>query len=219
MDIPSQHVPDSRRVTAPLASVSVWTLTSEHGFAACSRNPSAAGRRAAVWEIRVMIGSQRFFETNESQRVFLFEEWNKMRRILIAFGLMWVFVWCWVGFYLGSQHLPHIEEMEKLAREGNLVEFWSTMNIWKLRASSHSHSLGFASILILVALVMPDMSFSDGTKKALGVLLIVGVALSSIFGWFLFLPLVLIGEILVVAVVLMGFLGVLRGLRETSEAA
>ena len=133
-----------------------------------------------------------------------------MRKILIAFGLIWLFVWCVIGFYLGSQHLPHIQEMEKLAEDGNLVEFWSTMTVWKLSASSHSHALGFACILILVALVMPDMRFSDKTKKILGVLLMLGVLLSGIFGWFLFLPLVLVGELLVVAMILMSFIGIIR---------
>ena len=142
-----------------------------------------------------------------------------MRRIMIAFGLIWIFVWCGVGFYLGSQHLPHIQYMERLAQEGNLVEFWSTMNMWKLRASSHSHALAFASILILVALVLPDMRFSDRTKNVLGILLIAGVVLSSIFGWFLFLPLVVLGELLVVAMVLMSFIGIMRGLRGGGRTA
>jgi len=115
--------------------------------------------------------------------------------------------------------MPHIQEMEKLAQEGNLVEFWNTMNVWKLRASSHSHALGFTSLLILVALVMPDMRFSDRAKKVLGILLIVGVVLSTIFGWFLFLPLVLLGEVLVVSMVLMSFIGIMRGLREKGMAA
>jgi len=134
-----------------------------------------------------------------------------MRRILIAFGLIWLFVWSVVGFYLGAQHLPHIEEMETLAEDGNLVDFWSTMTAWKSSASIHSHALGFACILILVALVLPDMRFSDRTKKILGVLLMLGVLLSGIFAWFLFMPLVLVGELLVVAMILMSFIGVMRG--------
>jgi len=137
-----------------------------------------------------------------------------MREILIAFGLIWVFVWSGVGFYLGSQHMPHIQEIEKLAQEGNLVEFWSTMNAWKMRSSNHAHALCFASVMILVALVMPDMRFSDRAKNVLGVLLIVGVVSSTIFGWFHFLPLVVPGEILVVAMVMMSSIGIIKGLRE-----
>jgi hypothetical protein len=67
--------------------------------------------------------------------------------------------------------------------------------------------------------VMPDMDFSDKAKNVLGILLIVGVVLSTIFGWFLFLPLVVLGELLVVAMVLMSFIGVMRGLREKGMAA
>ena len=137
-----------------------------------------------------------------------------MRKVLIAFGLIWVFVWCGVGFYLGPQYIPHVREMEKLAQEGNLVEFWSTWNAWKMHATSHAHALCLSFLVIIVALVMPDMRFSDKTKKILGVLLIVGVVLSSIFEWFHFLPLRVPGEILVVAMVLMGSIGIIKGLRE-----
>lgn len=66
---------------------------------------------------------------------------------------------------------------------------------------------------------MPDMRFSDRAKKVLGLLLIVGVVLSTIFGWFLFLPLVVLGEFLVVAMVLMSFVGVMRGLGEKGKVA
>ena len=137
-----------------------------------------------------------------------------MREILIAFGLIWVFVWCGVGFYLGSQHTPHIQEMEKLAQEGNLVEFWNTMNAWNMQTSSHAHALCFASLMILVALVMPDMRFSNRAKRVLGILLIVGVVSSTIFGWFHILPLVVPGEILIVAMVMMSCIGIMRGVRE-----
>jgi hypothetical protein len=66
---------------------------------------------------------------------------------------------------------------------------------------------------------MPDMDFSDKAKEVLGILLIVGVVLSTLFGWFLFPPLVVLGELLVVAMVLMSFIGVMRGLREKGMAA
>ena len=78
---------------------------------------------------------------------------KQMRTVLIAFGLMWVFVWCGVGFYVGSQHTPYIQQMEALAQEGNLEELWSTMNAWKMHATSHSHALCLAFLLILVALI------------------------------------------------------------------
>jgi len=88
------------------------------------------------------------------------------------------------------------------------------MNAWKMQASGHSHALSFAFLMIMVALVMPDMRFSDRSKKVLGVLLILGVLLSGIFGWFHFLPLIVLGEFLIVAMVLMSFIGIVRGLRE-----
>ena len=136
-----------------------------------------------------------------------------MRKILIAFGLILVFVWCIAGFYIGSQHMLHNQELDKIAQEGNLLEFWRSTNAWNMRSSCHSHALCFASILILVALVMPDMKLSDKAKTVMGVLLIVGVLSSTIFMWFHILPLVVPGEFLLVAMVFMSFVGILRGLK------
>lgn len=45
-----------------------------------------------------------------------------MRKILIAFGLIWIFVWCGVGIYMGLQHESYIHEMEASAQGGNLVK-------------------------------------------------------------------------------------------------
>ena len=101
-----------------------------------------------------------------------------MNRILMAFGLLWLFVWCVAGFYIGSQHMHHIQEMGELSHEGNLVGFWNTLSAWKMSTSIHSHALCFAFLLILMALVMPSMRYSDKSKKILGLILILGVMLS-----------------------------------------
>ena len=141
-----------------------------------------------------------------------------MKKTLIAFGLIWVFVWCIVGMYMGSQYGPYADAMDRLSREGNLAELWDTWNAWKMHAVSHTHAICFAFVSILVALVMPEMRFSDKTKKILGVLLILGVAFHGIFGWFHFHPVMVPAGILVVAMVLMSFVGIMRGPGGKQEA-
>jgi len=67
-------------------------------------------------------------------------------------------------------------------------------------------------VLILIALAMPYMEFSDKVKWVNGILLIIGVVLAGIFDWFKFVPLMIVGDILIIAMVLVSFTGALKGI-------
>jgi len=139
---------------------------------------------------------------------------TKMGKVMIAFSLIWIFVWCIAGFYLGMTHLAYNNKMAELAKQGNLVDFWNTFSAWKHHSVAHAHAIGTSFILILIALVMPYIKFSDKVKWTIGLLLIIGVALYSIFDWFFFDPLLIAGGILIVAMVLVSFIGALRGIKK-----
>lgn len=57
-----------------------------------------------------------------------------------------------------------------------------------MHAKTHAHALCYSLLVILAALIMPDVRYSDNTKRILRVLLILGVILCSIFEWFRFVP-------------------------------
>jgi len=139
---------------------------------------------------------------------------TKMGKVMITFGLIWIFIWCVVGLSLGVGYKAYALKMGDFAEQGNLVEFWKTFSSWKSRSVAHSHALCITFVLILVALTMPYIKLADNIKWITGLLLIIGVVLASIFDWFKFLPLMIVGDILIIAMVLVSFIGALKGVKE-----
>ncbi|MBC7189601.1 hypothetical protein H5U35_05240 [Candidatus Aerophobetes bacterium] len=134
----------------------------------------------------------------------------KTDKIMIAVGLILLFLWCLCGFYLGVLHEPYLSEMKSLAEEGNLTGFWETFSSWKIKSSAHAHALCLSFLLILVGLSMPHIRFGNTLKLVFGTVLIVGVVISPISQWFEIKPGMIIGDILIVAMLLASFIGVLR---------
>ncbi|HHJ00622.1 hypothetical protein J7J59_03185 [Candidatus Aerophobetes bacterium] len=139
---------------------------------------------------------------------------TKMGKVMIAFGLIWIFAWCIMGVYLGMGHQAYNVKMAELAEQGNLTDFWKTFSSWKGHTVPHSHALCTSFILILMALAFPYIEYSDRVKWITGLLLIIGVALFSISDWFKLVPLIMAGGILIIAMVLVGFIGALRGIKK-----
>jgi len=138
-----------------------------------------------------------------------------MKKFLIAFGLIWIFLWCVFGLYLGAvQHDPYVEKMGSFANEGNFSEFWNAQFWWSSQSSAHAHALCYSFILIIIALVLPEMKYSEKMKKVIGILLTIGVILASVCGWLAIKALMAMGAFLIIASVLMGFIGIIQGSKE-----
>ncbi len=135
-----------------------------------------------------------------------------MTTVLGVFGLCYLFLWCFVGLYLGLKHESHVEELESSAKKGSLTDYFGIWSAWKMHAGAHAHALLLALICIIVALIMPQMGLADMAKTILGVLLIVGTILASVFHWFYFKPLVGLGSVLFLFGILMSIIGFIRGL-------
>ena len=134
----------------------------------------------------------------------------KIERVIIAVGLILLFLWSLCGFYLGALHEPYLNEMKSLAEEGNLTSFWQSFSSWKVKSSVQSHALCLSFLLILVGLAMPHIRFGNTLKLTFGIILIIGVIILPIFQWFQIKPGMIIGNILIVAMVLAFFIGALR---------
>ena len=135
-----------------------------------------------------------------------------MTTVLSVFGLCYLFGWSFVGLYLGLKHESHLEELESSAKKGNLTDYFGTWSAWKMHAGAHAHALLLALICIIVALIMPQIGLTDMAKTILGVLLIVGTVLASVFHWFYFKPLVGLGSVLFLIGILMTIVGFVKGL-------
>jgi len=137
-----------------------------------------------------------------------------MGKVMIALALLMIFAWCIVGLYLGIGHPAYNSKMAELAEQGNLTGFWDTFSSWKSRAAAHSHALCLSFLLILIALAMPYIGFSDKIKWIIGLLLIIGVGLFGVSDWFKWIPLIKIGGVLIITMVLVSFIGALIGIKK-----
>ncbi len=135
-----------------------------------------------------------------------------MTTALGVFGLCYLFVWCFVGLYLGIKHESHVEELESSAKKGSLTDYFGIWSAWKMHAGAHGHALLLALICIIVALIMPQIGLADMAKTILAVLLIVGTVLASVFHWFYFKPLLGLGSALFLIGILMTIVGFVKGL-------
>ena len=133
-----------------------------------------------------------------------------MKRTIIAFGLLWIIIWCVFGLFLSIQAVPYLEKVQTMAQEGNLEACWGSYSVWKANTNTHAHSLCLSFIAILVGFIIPETGLSDKSQKILGILLITGVVLASIFQLLWVLPVMILGDVLVIVAVLMSFVGMIK---------
>ncbi len=74
--------------------------------------------------------------------------------------------------------------------------------------------LGLVIITLLVTLLLPDMKYSYKTKNFLGIALIFGTILTSLFYPFHIKVGVFIGSLLITIVIIMTFIGVVMALKD-----
>lgn len=134
-----------------------------------------------------------------------------MRKALFVFGLLWVVLFCLLGVYLGFRFSGYAAEVQAALKGQDLARFFALQTSWKHKTSAHAHALCLSFLTLFLALLMPHMALSGKAKVALGVLLIVGVVLASVFGWLFVPPAMATGEILVILAAILGLAGLLRG--------
>ncbi|ATW27845.1 hypothetical protein [Candidatus Formimonas warabiya] len=135
-----------------------------------------------------------------------------MRRYLIAYGLLWVFLYCLHGLYLGSLYGDVIGALYGTAGQGDLKTFWSTLNGWNTIQGVHAHGMGLAILVLLVAGVWEEIYFSPRSKTYLGTLWMIGITLHSVANLLRVIPALVLGDLIVMGCVAASFAGVVRGL-------
>ena len=141
-----------------------------------------------------------------------------MRKILIAFGLIWTFIWSVYGLFLGAlKHDEWVATMESAVKGGDLPQFWQAWHWWKGQTVNHTHTICFSFLMILIALILPEMKFSEKVKNTLGILLISGVVIHGIFSFLVIQQLMGLGAVLILVSVLMSFIGIIKGSTELTD--
>ena len=134
-----------------------------------------------------------------------------MRKFLLAFGLIWTFIWSVYGLFLGViKHNEWLETMKAAAAGSDLPQFFQSMTWWKGQTSTHTHALCFSFLMILIALILPEMKYSDKVKKTLAIILTSGVVIYGVFDFAGIQPLMGLGAVLVLVAILMSFIGIIQ---------
>jgi hypothetical protein len=138
-----------------------------------------------------------------------------MRKFLIAFGLIWSFIWSAFGLFLGMMKQDEwLATMKGAAIGSDLPQFLESWLWWKGISSIHAHALGFSFLLIITGLILPEMRYSEKAKTTIGIMLTSGVVISIIFGFWAIPPLKGLGAVLVLVSILMSFIGIIQNVNK-----
>ncbi|MGQ9623192.1 MAG: hypothetical protein ACUVTO_07150 [Candidatus Caldatribacteriaceae bacterium] len=133
-----------------------------------------------------------------------------MRKTLFIFSLSWVVLFCLLGVYLAIRSTAYTREIKAALEAQEFSRFLELQASWKHKTSAHAHALCLSFLTLLLAFLMPHMVLSGKVKVLLGIFLVIGTVLASIFGWIHVPPVMAAGDILVILATILALWGILR---------
>ena len=126
-----------------------------------------------------------------------------MKRVIILFGLLWLILFSMAGIFIQFQQQAIHAKMELDLHAGNLQQY--------LTAKSNCDSIdeaveGAASLSILaliIGLILSERRLPERYNKIIGLFLIPGVVLATLFKWLDNIPLMVMGNALIAVALLL----------------
>lgn len=138
-----------------------------------------------------------------------------MKKTILLFGLLWVFLYCLFGLYLGMRFSPIMQSLQAASMQGDLAQFWAVYHDWNEIQSIHTHGLGFGILTVLLAIIWDEIKLSSKGKNAIGIILISGIIINSVFSFIKVVPALVLGDILIIAAILLSLVGVFNKWKES----
>jgi hypothetical protein len=107
----------------------------------------------------------------------------EMSQLLLVFGFSWMIVGCFVGLFQGLKHDLHLADLDKLARNGDLLGYHQSLSAFKKMTTIHTHSMLFPLIVIVTALAIPLIGYSEIYTTVLGVGLVAATMIWTVGGF------------------------------------
>lgn len=117
-----------------------------------------------------------------------------MHAALLAFGFSWMIVAAVIGIILGAKHDGHLERLDQLAKQGNLVAYNEETQRYKAGATTHGHSFLFAVIMVLVAVIVERLPYPAAAKEIIPYVLMSTTALWTIAALKVVRPLMILAD-------------------------
>ncbi len=79
--------------------------------------------------------------------------------MLLGFGFFWMIVACVLGLIQGVRHEGHLDRLALLADAGDLRGYHRELSEFKHRTTTHTHSVLFPMVAIVIALSLPSTGY------------------------------------------------------------
>jgi len=135
-----------------------------------------------------------------------------MANVLMTFGFSWMVVAAIIGFLLAKRHETTLGQLEKIAATGNLAEYHRVNDGYKWNKTIHAHAFLFSVVAVLVGLAIPRMAYSGMVTDGLAIALMCSAAVWTIGGIRQIVPIMAIGDVLLLGSVATAALGLARAL-------
>lgn len=135
-----------------------------------------------------------------------------MAQRLVMFGFAWMVVAALVGLVLAKLHHESLAQLEAVAAKGDLLEYHRISDVYKWNKTVHAHAFLFSLVAVSVGLAMPRMVYPQFVTDALGVALMVAPVTWTVGAKFSFRPLMVIGDLALLASIAVAAAGMARSL-------
>ena len=129
--------------------------------------------------------------------------------VLIACSLAWMIIWSALGMKVGKEHPEWVEKVKNFSQQGDLGQFWSTYDGYKILITAHAHANGMACVAFLIGLAMKleIIGYSATFQFILAIWLFLGVILSAIGDSRRTIPVIATGGLLFLTALIACFIG------------
>lgn len=133
-------------------------------------------------------------------------------RLLLVFGFFWTIVGAVIGMILGLRHIKYVEQMDNLAKAGDLAGYHRHLSAFKHSTTTHTHSMLFAVMILVIALSFPLTGFANPQGNVLAVLLISATVIWTVGSLLDVRAAMGLGDLLLLGAIIMTLWGLIEGL-------
>ena len=135
-----------------------------------------------------------------------------MANMLVMFGYSWMVMAAIIGLLLAKRHETTLGDLERIAATGNLSEYHRVNDGYKWNKTVHAHAFLFSVVSVAIGLAMPRMNYPDAVTSVLAIALMVAVVVWTVGGLRSSKPLMVIGDLTLLASIVATVVGMARAL-------
>ena len=126
-----------------------------------------------------------------------------MKRVIILFGLLWLILFSMVGIFIQFQQQAMHVKMELDLRSGNIQQYLTQKSNCESPDETIEAAASLSILALIIGLILSERRLPEQHNKIIGLFLIPGVALATLFKWLDNIPLMVMGNALIAVALLL----------------